>query len=285
MRNVFDRYSQPENRLTHALACTLEADRSLICPFLKWAGIEAVPAEARLQITQQQVPGVPVSGEENDGNRRGISDACIFVPDGWAVLIEARVQAGVSIDQVCRHAETARRNGFAQGHILLLSANPLPPGAPERTTWRPWRDAYQWFRQRAGGSSPARTLTQYIALLEARMIAREYGIRGTITMFDGLRFDEENPFTHASARRAIRLLGDELQKLPDLHAIGVDPTGERRPSISWSDEWGVWDFLPLAVARGAAFTAFPHCTLALRPNLAAAAITIPHAVKGGFALG
>jgi len=119
-------------------------------------------------------------------------------------------------------------------------------------------------------------------IFEAKMIAREYGIRGTITMFDGLRFDEDNPFTHASARRAIRLLGDELQKRPDLHSIGVDPAGKRRDAITWNSEWGVWDTLPLLGARGAVHTSRPHCTLALRPRLACASITLPHAMKGGF---
>ncbi len=48
------------------------------------------------------------------------------------------------------------------------------------------------------------------------MIARDYAIRGTITMFDGICFDEDNPYTHAEAKRLIRLLGDELQSRPEL---------------------------------------------------------------------
>jgi len=131
MRNVFDQYSQPENRLTHALATSLATDRSLIRPFLHWAGIVQVPAERHLQITQQQVPGVPVSGEEV-GDGRGVPDACIFGPDGWTVLIEAKVQAGASGDQLRRHAATARRNVFAQTHILLFSVDPMPPEAPQK---------------------------------------------------------------------------------------------------------------------------------------------------------
>ena len=40
LRNVFDQFSQPENRLTHALVCTLSNERALIRPFLRWLGVK-----------------------------------------------------------------------------------------------------------------------------------------------------------------------------------------------------------------------------------------------------
>ena len=45
MRNVFDQYSQPENRLTHALMTALHEDRGLLALFLREI------AGARLQPT------------------------------------------------------------------------------------------------------------------------------------------------------------------------------------------------------------------------------------------
>lgn len=35
MRNLFDQYSQPENRLTHALMTALHEDRGLLALFLR----------------------------------------------------------------------------------------------------------------------------------------------------------------------------------------------------------------------------------------------------------
>ena len=35
VRNVFDQYDQPENRVTHALMSALDADRNLLDAFLK----------------------------------------------------------------------------------------------------------------------------------------------------------------------------------------------------------------------------------------------------------
>ena len=37
MRNIFDQYSHPENRLTHALASCLAEDRKLLRRFVGWA--------------------------------------------------------------------------------------------------------------------------------------------------------------------------------------------------------------------------------------------------------
>ena len=36
MRNLFDQYDQPENRLSHALAVCLNEDRRLLTKFLAW---------------------------------------------------------------------------------------------------------------------------------------------------------------------------------------------------------------------------------------------------------
>jgi len=129
----------------------------------------------------------------------------------------------------------------------------------------------------------ARTFTTYMEAFEARMIALNYSIRGTLTMFDGLMFDDDHPYAYREGKRLIRLLGDELQKRKDLQRMGIDPQGSRRPAITGRSGTGVWDFLPLRAARGASsFTAFPHLTLSLRQDEAEAAITIPDGVRGGF---
>ena len=281
MRNLFDQYEQPENRLTHALVCTLDADRALLRPFLQWAGARDTPPVSRLRITEQQVPGELVSGDEDEG--RGLPDACVFDDEGWAFLVEAKVQAGISQDQLRRHSATAQRRGFATPFVLLISVDEPPSQLPVRASHRAWSEVYSWFRHRAETSSWARRFTTYMEAFEARMVALNYSIRGTITMFDGLRFDEGNPYTYSEGKRLIRLLGDELRKRKDLRKIGVDPRGTSRSAITGRSGVAVWDFLPLKRARAASsFTAFPHLTIALRQADAEAAITIPNGVRGGF---
>jgi hypothetical protein len=60
---------------------------------------------------------------------------------------------------------------------------------------------------------------------EQKMVAQDYEIRGTITVFDGLKFDDQSPYTYREAKRLIRLLGDSLQARKDLQNLGVDPGG------------------------------------------------------------
>lgn len=288
MRSVFDQYQQPENQLTHALACTLDADRSLLRPFLKWLGARDVP-RVDLRITQQQVPGVLEPGEDE---QRGLPDACIFsdavsdddeISGGWAVLIESKVQSGIGLDQLNRHKRTAERAGFPNAHLVLLAVDQPKGGLPKGVEYRPWREVYAWFQARQGESEWAVRLTRYMEAFERRMIARDYAIRGTITMFNGIRFDENNPYTYPEAKRLIRLLGDELQNRPKLLELGVDPKGGRRSAITGRSGDRVWDFLPLKHSRSAAtFTDYPHLTMVIGPDHAAASVTIPNGVKGGL---
>jgi len=121
-------------------------------------------------------------------------------------------------------------------------------------------------------------------IFESRMIAKkkDYLEQGTLTMFDGLRFDEDNLYTHREGKRLIRLLRDELKQRKDLKELGVDPDGKGRSALTGSGSDSVWDFLPLEQAQGAVHTAFPHLTIAMNAETAVAALTVPNGVKGGF---
>jgi len=282
MRNVFDQYTQPENKLTHALVCTLDSDRALLRPFLRWAGAKDVPPEHHLSITEQQLPGdFTIDDNEEDGD--GLPDAAFFTDDGWLFLIEAKVQSPIGVGQLQRHRSTAIRKGFGSPQLALLTVDPSTPSMSKHAVHREWSEVYAWFRYRAKHSEWAQRFTEYMEILEARMIAKEYAVRGTLTKFDGLRFDDDHPYTYREAKRLIRLLGDKLQPRKDLHQIGVDPNGDRRNAITGRSGSRVWDFLPLEAARNAtSFTAYPHLTMGINRDNAVAAITVPNGVKGGF---
>ena len=282
MRNVFDQYEQPENRLTHALVTALDKERALLRSFLTWLGLRDIPPARSLRITEQQVPGA-AQGDLEELESKGLPDACVFTRDGWAALFECKVQAHVSAGQLRRHRKTAIRHGFESPELVVIAVNKSGGSLPRNTVSITWREVYRWFGRRASDSFWAREFVQYMQIFERKMLAKDYDIQGTITMFDGLRFDDDNPYTYHEGKRLIRLLGDELQARKDLHRIGVDPKGERRPAITGSHADQVWDFLPLRVARGAKqFTDFPHLTLAINSAHAIAAVTVPNGVKGGF---
>lgn len=281
MRSIFDQYSQPENRLTHALACALHHDRTLLVPFLKWLGIAQIPSASTLHLSQQTVPG---SYEpEDDSDRRGLPDMAVFDDQGWAVLFESKVQSGLTSDQLQRHAKTAKRSGYSGAQIVALTVDTPKSLLPTGVSHRHWREVYSWFNHRTAGSFMAAQLIDFFRAFERHAILNEYQIRGTITMFDGLRFDSDSPYTYPEAKRLIRLLGDEVQSRPDLKKLGVDPDGARRTAITGRAGDAVWDYLPLRKARGSTnFTAYPHLTMSISNRQAVASITVPNGIKGGF---
>ena len=82
MRNIFDQYSQPENRVTHALITALNEDRKLLGLFLRELVKVKSPADPRaLLVLEQQYPGEEEPSED-DLERRGIPDGWIFDEEG-----------------------------------------------------------------------------------------------------------------------------------------------------------------------------------------------------------
>jgi hypothetical protein len=248
---------------------------------LKWLGINRIPPLKSIHISEQQMPGSIISGDEGESD--GLPDLCLFTDEGWAVLFECKVQAKYSIDQLRRHERTASRSGYEQPILVLLTVDPVGAKAADLAICQQWREVYVWFMRRSEKSPAVKTFVHYMEVFESSMIAQGYGIRGTITMFDGIGFSESKPYTYAEGRRLIRLLGDELQLRPDLNALGVDPNGQRRGAITGRAGSVVWDFLPLKVAKNAAnFTDYPHLTMNIGANHSSASITIPNGVKGSF---
>jgi hypothetical protein len=281
MRNVFDQYDQPENKLTHALVSALSNEPALLRPFLNWLGIRSVPLAAKLRVAEQQIPGILASGDEES---EGVPDACIFDGHEWIVLLESKVQAPLRVEQLRRHLKSAERRGYERPWLVAITLDPVRRELPERTVARQWRDVYHWFSSRQSGSEWAKRLVEYMEVFESKMSNQAgYLRRGMITMFTGLCFDDDNPYTCQKGKRLIKLLGDELQRRKDLEMIGVDPGAERRRAIKGSGLDRVWDFLPLKVARAAnEFTEFPHLTVGIGPDDADAAVTIPNAGSGPF---
>ncbi len=211
----------------------------------------------------------------------GLPDLSIYSDDGWGVFFEMKVQSQLTADQLNRHAKTVDRYGFERPLFVAVTVEAINSKMPKGIILIQWRQLYAWFAQRTADSLWVLEFVRYMEVFEEQSIDSGYQVRGTITMFNGLRFDDEQPFHYREAKRLIRLLGDDLQSREELESrLGVDPLAGRRPAIT--NEGSVWDFIPLKAARGADFIRYPHLTLSLRPESAVAAITIPHRVSGGF---
>lgn len=291
MRNVFDQYSQPENRLSHALATALHEDQAILKGFLRLVGAKDAPRADQLRVVEQRLPGEDADEAdlpENEGERRGLPDICIYQDsdeEPWMLAIESKAQAKTSDDQIARHIKTLKKHRFDDARLVVLTIDPSPPpqSLPKQVIPLKWREVYAWLRREHAESAWSRRVTEYMEVFESKMVAADYSIRGTITMFDGLRFDDEHPYTYNEAKRLLRLMGEELRKDKRLVKLGMDPEGEGRGAITGRAKDGVWDFLPLRAAKGAAlFTDHPHLTFNISRRAASAYITVPNGVKGGF---
>ena len=279
MRNIFDQYSQPENRVTHALMTALNEDRKLLDSFLTDIARHIPPKNGdSLHITEQSYPGSAASDgiDENEIERRGIPDAWITAGEDWCLVIENKVLSTPSDDQLRRHRGIARRLGFTMPKLLLLTVRPPGKNLPDDIEVVPWSAIYTWLQGQTVWSKWAQRLTDYLEVMEARMIDREQMESGILTAFNGFRFGEDNSFNDLEAKRVLRLAMAELRQRTDLPAeIGVDPALPGRGAIKKA-----WDFLAFARdADGQNFTAYPHLTLGIGPDDVAAMVTLPNSAR------
>lgn len=271
MRNIFDQYKQPENRLTHALVCCLHEDDALKRDFVEWLIGRAVP-EGHLHIAEQSLPGQP--SEDEDGVRDSLPDAWIFSDDGWSLLIESKVQAPVDTDQLQSHQSMARKYGYDDATVCLISAKPTTIELPANVVHRLWPEVYEWLHIRQRQSEWARRMVDYMEVLEAKMTATEYLTEGSLTTFTGLRFDDEDGYLPLQAKRLLKLAMQEIRNSERLRQIGVDPMLPGRGRIPEND---VWDCVRLqGIGSSGQFNEQPHFTLGLPPEGVLAVLIIPN---------
>jgi len=275
MRNLFDQYEQPENRLSHARAVCLNEDRTLLRGFLAWVGIRSSAPATKLLIAEQTLPGdAPESGERAE--RQGLPDIIIHDDAAWCVLIESKVQAALTDDQLARHERTLRRRGFEVVERMVLTKAGV---RPRRVIARTWSSLYEWLGNSATRSEWSERLRAYLRAAEVRLAREGYLTEGTLTMFDGFQFSADNPYPYGEGKRLLKLAMTELRQDRSLQALGMDPAAPGRGAITGRGEGAVWDFLSLVDRpKRATFTSYPHLTLSVQADHLDVAITIPNGV-------
>jgi len=282
LRNLFDQYWQPENRVTHALMTALNEDRRLLGLFLReLVHVRAPVSPARLSVLEQRYPGEP-EAREDEVESRGIPDGWIYDEKGaWCVFIESKVLARLDVEQIRRHRGTAERRGFRKV-IAVAIAPRFRDSLPADVVPLEWRTIYIWLRRHARQSDWASRAATYLEISEAKLIEAEQFTEGTLTTFTGFPFSRDHPYTYLEGKRILGLALSELRHRRDLKkTLGMNPTIPGRPAITGRQEDRVWDFLSLSPASSASnFTHHPHLTMGLRTDAAEAMVTIPNAVNG-----
>jgi hypothetical protein len=280
LRNIFDQYSQPENRVTHALMTAIDEDRVLLGHFLRELVKVKPPTNPRkLSVLEQQYPGEEEPSED-ELERRGIPDGWISDNEGWCVLIESKVIAKLTADQIRRHRRTAERRGFESIAVVAIIPH-KPTSLPPQTVLLEWRTVYVWLRRHSSNSMWAARAANYLEIAEAKLIDSEQFVEGTLTQFSGFPFRRDHPFTYLEGKRVLSLALGELRGRRDLRdRLGMNPKASGRPAITGRQATAVWDFLSLtAAAKGENFTKYPHLTLGILSHAVEAVVTVPNAVN------
>ncbi len=276
MRNLFDQHNQPENRLSHALAVCLNEDRALLRKFLTWNCVKAPIPATKLVIDEQSLPGDPVESDEEQAERKGLPDIVIHDGSSWCLLIESKVQATLTQDQLTRHERTLERRGFQRIQCMTLTKTGDHPKSEIALTWS---GLYEWLGRARQRGEWSERLRAYLRSAEARLARENYLTEGTLTMFDGFQFSDDNPYTYGEAKRLLKLAITELRKNKSLKALGVDLDAKGRGAITGRGQRSVWDVLLLTDRpKKQSFRSYPHLTLAVHVDHLEVAITIPNRV-------
>ncbi len=277
MRNIFDQYKSYENRLTHALVVCLHEEKKLLDAFVSDFFQKKLPSD-KLRILEQGLPGKPALSED-EAEKRGLPDAIIYNDNGVALLIESKVSASLTKNQLLRHTNTILRCGFSEVRGLTICTS-LPKFELDGWKHITWNQVYIWANRFYNISAWARKLVEYFNLVENKMVNDEYLTAGSITQFSGIHFNEDNPMTYLEGKRVMRLLTEKIRTRAELskkYNLALAAPG--RGGITQGEV--LWDFIPFAYSKDSeAFTANPHFTLNIGPHYAESFITIPNGVKG-----
>lgn len=278
MRNIFDQFTVPENRLTHALMTALDCDRTLLRDFLQQiAPPMPAPRPTDIEITVQSLPGRQREVDGATADKRGIPDAWLTAADEWCLIVECKLLGEVDQDQLTRHRLAARRLNFATPRLLVIVAQGSRDLLAPADRLVEWSTVYQWLKTHVDRSQWARWTAEYLEVLEAKMIEEGRFHYGSLTIFAGIPFSKDVPFNYLEAKRLLRLATAKLRQRPDLvEQLGVAPDLLGRGKIK-DDAEAVWDVLRLEQSRGSKqFNDCPHLTLGIRPEALEAMLTLPH---------
>lgn len=281
MRNIFDQYSQPENRVTHALMTALSEDRALLGRFLRnLVGIKPPCRPEQLEVLAQQYPG-QLHPPETELEDRGIPDGWIYDEDNkWCVLIEVKVTARLQLKQIVNHRNSAARQGFEKvTAVAIVAQNNV--ACPPDTVLLEWCNVYAWLRREGRQSPWAARVAEYLEIAEVQLIEKERLVDGALTMFAGIPFSTTNPFGYLEGKRILKLACAALGARVDLRSeLGVVPDATGRGAITGSQGDHIWDFLWLwPPGKDDAFTKYPHLTFAISRQEVSAMVTIPNGVR------
>jgi hypothetical protein len=277
MRNIFDQYNQPENKLTHSLVSCLYEDKYLLNSFLENFCLNFFNKSLNLKIEQQTVPG-ELNLIDDENQKKGLPDAVIYSEE-QCLIIESKVSSTLTEDQLVRHEKTVRRRGFNNIRGIGIVVDLLPKVRLDNWKQITWNKVYSWAHKEAKKSEWATKLVDYFNVLENNMVENEYLKEGSITEFTGISFNNENLYSYGEGKRQLKLLLNKVKKNNILEKeLNADLNSKGRGGIK---KGNVWDFITFKSSdKIHSFTGAPHLTLGITPEYVGCDLTIPYKIQG-----
>jgi hypothetical protein len=227
--NAYDQYEHLENRLTHALAVTLER-----CPGLKKFLFKEAGCIGRIGLTKKcrvvlQLAAGQIKEKQNE-EECGIPDLTISDDKGNAIIVESKVGSGLRWQQLASHENRARRNELRVAFGLAITGRDtdsllLQKWLSERRLKCPWKhitwrqiyrlackfDSNPWIRE----------LRDYMQLVAEQLDQNHMEVGVKIVDFRGVPFMGFQDYEVGQAKRVLKALMDELREDRQfLHDLG-----------------------------------------------------------------
>lgn len=273
--NLFDQYSQYENRVTNALLQTLASSPSLARSFLQeFVGIQHDPRRELLIIATQKRPGAR-------GDRGGTGEAETereTVPDGlliceetaWAVVLESKIERGnLRLEQLRGHLRGAA--AYPRKYLLILTPDDEPPREvwtlarhQPQVRWHSWSEVHRWATRALNSQDDRQASGHLLRNLKGFLEMDE-----RLSDFQG--FDFRDGYEPRKAKALLKALMDQIR--PEVLKIYPELTGGR-PGITTFGT-GLWDCFGVEPR----FTDDLHLTLSVNESETIIGVTVPNAAK------
>lgn len=145
--------------------------------------------------------------------------------------------------------EEAQRRGIEDVNLLLITVHAVPGRLPDKVIVKQWWEVYAWLSKHAAPSIWARRCLEYIQVAETQEAEAGYLQEGRLTVFSGIPFGRDEPYSYGQAKRLLKLLREELCRDERLiKQLGADLIAPGRPAITGRERSSVWDFIPITHA-------------------------------------
>ncbi len=290
MLNPFDQYDGDENRLTHALAITLERSSAFLEAFVNQCGAKrALGKKVRVEI--QVVMHSADASEET-----AIPDLLLVDEEGRRGLIfEVKVGSPLKLEQLKRHESRARDYGIDVAGKYAITGRQIDALKIEQ--WKQtsiqkdwhhiaWTAIYESANKLKAKCSWSADLADYLGIVAAQRGDDDMDGRVKLTTFTGIPFkaphrkkNQEGMYDYDpnQAKRHLLALVDCLESdqrlLTDLGFLkGQKP--RRRGSVEVSN--AVWDYLSPLGQEDHHISGY-HFTIGIATDHASAMLTVPNA--------